>query len=191
MAKNFFSVGLRDLFIFPLAGETDTAAPTYDAALDVPTLSTANATPSTTNATADGDDKQIANLTMTTGWSIELAIWGLPTETEAKIYGHAISDDGQIEEKMSDIAPYCGVAYLRTIVDNTNTRTFHAYFYHKVQAVQAEESSTTSGSSLTLNATNVTFNAVEPSYGPVRSHEAFETEAAAIAWIKKIAGQTS
>lgn len=188
MAENFFNIGLRKLFLFPMAGETDTAAPTYEAALDVPALNTATATPSTVNATADGDDKQIANITMTTGWSIELAIWGLPVETEAAIYGHTISQGGQIDEKMEDIAPYVGVAFLHTRADKSNKRTFHAYFYYKAQAVKGEEAATTGGSSLTLAAKNITFNAVEPSYGPTRSHEVFDTEEAAVAWIKKIAG---
>ena len=64
-----------------------------------------------------------------------------------------------------------------------------AYFYYKAQAVQGEEESTSGGSSLNLASTTVTFNAIEPSFGPTRSYQEFDKEDAAVEWLKTKAGQ--
>lgn len=192
MATNKFGVGVRKMMIFPLKAETDTAIPTYDAALDIGDTNAIKATPSTANATADGDDKQVANISMVTAWSLEWTGWGVPAETAGKLYGHTVnSTDTQVDEKMEDIAPYVGVGYLRTMADKTNKKTFMAYFYYKAQAVQGDEESNSGGSSLTLASATVTFNAIEPSYGPTRSYQEFEDEAEAVKWIKTKAGQAT
>lgn len=190
MAANKFGFGVRDLMLFPLKAETDTAKPTYDTMLDTTDTNSIKASRTTANATADGDDKQVANITMTTGMTIEWTGWGVPVETEAKIYGHTLTTD-QLDEAMDDLAPYIGVGYVRTMTDKSNTKTFKAYFYYKCQAVQGDEESTSSGSSLNLASTTVTFNAVQPSFGPLRSVEEFDTEDAAVSWIKGLAGATA
>ncbi len=191
MATNKFGVGVRKMMIFPLATEPDNAKPTYNAALDIGDTNAIKASPSTANATADGDDKQVANISMVTGWSVEWTGWGVPAETAGTLYGHTLSGTGtkQVDEKMEDIAPYVGIGYLRTMADKTNKKTFVAYFYYKAQAVQGDEESTSGGSSLNLASTTVTFNAIEPSYGATRSYEEFDTEEAAVTWLKTQAGQ--
>ena len=192
MATNKFGVGVRDMMIFPLKAETDSAKPTYDAALEIGDTNAIKASPSTANATADGDDKQVANISMTTGWSVEWTGWGVPDVTAGTLYGHTVTgEDGkkQVDEKMEDIAPYVGIGYIRTMADKTNTKTFKAYYYYKAQAVQGDEESSSGGSSLNLAATTVTFNAIEPSFGPTRSYQEFATEAEAVTWIKTQAGQ--
>ncbi len=193
MATNKFGVGVRRMMIFPLKAETDTAVPTYDAMLEIGDTNAVKASPATANATADGDDKQVANISQVTGWTVEWTGWGVPAETEGKLYGHALTgtETKQVDEKMEDIAPYVGIGYLRTMADKTNKKTFKAYYYYKAQAVQGEEESTSGGSSLNLASTTVTFNAVEPSFGPTRSHQEFDTEDAAVEWLKTKAGQAS
>lgn len=191
MATNKFGVGVRRMMIFPLKAETDTAIPTYDAALEIGDTNAIKASPTTANATADGDDKQVANISQVTGWTVEWTGWGVPAETAGKLYGHTLSGTStkQVDEKMEDIAPYVGIGYLRTMADKTNKKTFMAYYYYKSQAVQGDEESTSGGSSLNLASTTVTFNAIEPSFGPTRSYQEFDTEEAAVEWLKTKAGQ--
>lgn len=191
MATNKFGVGVRRMMIFPLKAETDTESPTYDAALEIGDTNAIKASPTTANATADGDDKQVANISQVTGWTVEWTGWGVPAETAGKLYGHTLTGDStkQVDEKMEDIAPYVGIGYLRTMADKTNKKTFMAYYYYKAQAVQGDEESTSGGSSLNLASTTVTFNAIEPSFGPTRSYQEFDTEAAAVEWLKTKAGQ--
>lgn len=191
MATNKFGVGVRRMMIFPLKAETDTAIPTYDAALEIGDTNAVKASPTTANATADGDDKQVANISQVTGWTVEWTGWGVPAETAGKLYGHTLSGTStkQVDEKMEDIAPYVGIGYLRTMADKTNKKTFMAYYYYKAQAVQGDEESTSGGSSLNLASTTVTFNAIEPSFGPTRSYQEFETEETAVEWLKTKAGQ--
>lgn len=193
MATNKFGVGVRKMMIFPLKTEPDNSVPTYDPALEIGDTNAIKASPSTANATADGDDKQVANISMTTGWTVEWTGWGVPAETAGTLYGHKLTGTStkQVDEKMEDIAPYVGIGYLRTMADKTNTKTFMAYYYYKAQAVQGDEESNSGGSSLNLAATNVTFNAIEPSFGPTRSYQEFDTEEAAVEWIKTKAGQAS
>lgn len=191
MATNKFGVGVRRMMIFPLKAETDTAIPTYDAAMEIGDTNAVKASPTTANATADGDDKQVANISQVTGWTVEWTGWGVPAETAGKLYGHTLSGTStkQVDEKMEDIAPYVGIGYLRTMADKTNKKTFMAYYYYKAQAVQGDEESTSGGSSLNLASTTVTFNAIEPSFGPTRSYQEFETEETAVEWLKTKAGQ--
>lgn len=181
------------MMIFPLKTEPDNSVPTYDPTLEIGDTNAIKASPSTANATADGDDKQVANISMTTGWTVEWTGWGVPAETAGKLYGHTLTGTStkQVDEKMEDIAPYVGIGYLRTMADKTNKKTFMAYYYYKAQAVQGDEESNSGGSSLNLAATNVTFNAIEPSFGPTRSYQEFDTEEAAVEWIKTKAGQAS
>lgn len=190
MATNTFGIGVRKLRIFKMATEPDNSAPTYGDELEVGTTNAINASRSTANATADGDDKQVANITMTTGMSIEWTGWGVPVETEAGVFGHTLTDS-QIDESMDDLAPYVGIGYIRTIMDNTNTKIYKAYFYYKCQAVQGNEDSTTMGTSLDLKTVSVTFNAVQPTYGPMRSIEEFSSEAEATSWIEGLAGASA
>lgn len=191
MATNKFGVGVRRMMIFPLKAETDTEVPTYDAMLGIGDTNAVKASPTTANATADGDDKQVANISQVTGWTVEWTGWGVPAETAGKLYGHALTgtETKQVDEKMEDIAPYVGIGYLRTMADKTNKKTFMAYYYYKAQAVQGEEESTSGGSSLNLASTTVTFNAIEPSFGPTRSYQEFDTEDKAVEWLKTKAGQ--
>lgn len=191
MATNKFGVGVRRMMIFPLKAETDTAIPIYDVALEIGDTNAIKASPTTANATADGDDKQVANISQVTAWTVEWTGWGVPAETAAKLYGHTLTGTGtkQVDEKMEDIAPYVGIGYLRTMADKTNKKTFMAYYYYKAQAVQGDEESNSGGSSLTLASTAVTFNAIEPSFGPTRSYQEFDTEDEAAEWLKTKAGQ--
>lgn len=188
MAKNMFDYGVRDFMLFTLASEPDDALPTYSEQLDTNDTNAVNVTRDTASATADGDDKQVANITITTGASLEWTVWGIAQETAAAIYGHEISADGAIIEKMDDMAPYVGVGYVKTITDNMNQVTFKAYFYFKCQAVQGDEESTSAGSDLNLGATTVTLNSVQPAYGGFRQIKECETEDEAVSWIKELAG---
>lgn len=185
--ENKFAVGVRHLVIAKMATETSSAIPTYGAKLDVGATNSMNFNRSTNSATADGDDAQVANITMTTGGTLEWTGWGVPDETAAVIYGHTI-ESGVLKESMGDLAPYCGVGYIRTMADKTNTWSYTAYWYYKAQAVQGSEESTTSGSNLTLNGTPVTFNVVQPSYGSFRDIKSFTTEADAISWLEAFVG---
>ena len=188
--ENLFGVGVRHLVIAKMASESSTAAPTYGKALEIGATNQINFTRNTNNATADGDDAQVANITMTTGGSLEWQGWGVPKETVEVIYGHTLSEDGIVGEKMGDLAPYCGVGYIRTIANKANEWSYKAYWYWKAQAVQGNEEATTSGTNLSLNSDTVTFNVVQPSYGTFRDYGDFDTEAAAIAWLEKHLGTT-
>lgn len=190
---NIFGVGVSGLTLAKLLTEPDSGKPTYGSALDVSTTNAVNYTPTTANATADGDNVQVANITTVTACAVEWTGWGVPDATYAVVYGHTVdSDTSETLESFSDTAPFLGMGYIRKFLDSTGTPFYKGYWYYKVQAVPGNEEQPTQGTNLALNTTTVTFNGMQPAnYSGFRSTKKFDTEAEAQTWIDSFLGSES
>lgn len=181
--KNIFGVGVSNLVLALMAAEPETGAPTYSGPLEVASTNAIKWSPSTSSATADGDNKQVANISVVSSGSLTWTGWGTPDATYAAIYGHEEDESDGIKESFSDIAPYVGVGYVRKFRNDDGTFVYKAYFYYKAQAVPGDEEQTTQGTSLSLASTQITFNVAEPMGCNFRDIMSFDNQAAAAAWL--------
>ena len=179
-----FGFGVRSLFIAKVANDDGSAPISYGDQIEVGSLNKVNFSRQSANAKAFGDDKKVADITVTTGGTLEITFWGLSQKSNADLYGHTFSEETGLVEKMSDVAPYVGVGYVRTFEDSAGNLTYDAYVIHKAQAVQGDEEANTASEDIDLSSETVTFNAVEPQKGEFRSVKSFTTEQEATSFIK-------
>lgn len=179
-----FGYGVKGLVVVKLVKDDGTEPPKYGEQIETGSLNKVKFSRQTANGVAYGDDKKVADITVTTGGTLEITFWGLSQKSSAEMFGHTYNEETGTVEKMSDVAPCLGIGYYRTFQDSTGAKSYDAYIAHKAQGVQGDEEATTSSSDISLSAETIKFNAVEPKLGPFRSVNSFTDEAAANNWIR-------
>ena len=187
---NIFGVGVSGLQICVLKTESTAKGTecTYGPKLEVTATNSIQFSPTTTTSSADGDNKQVASITLAVAGTLTWTGWGVPDATYATVFGHTAGTDSEYDESFADVAPYVGVGYIRKFMNQDGDVTYKAYWYRKCQGVPGDEEQNTQGTNLELSSTEVEFNVSEPGYNPYRTTKSFSTEDAATAWLAAFAG---
>lgn len=99
------------------------------------------------------------------------------------IYGATVAD-GVVTYKSSDTAPYGVLAYYKVLM-RSGVKSYQGYCYPRAKAALGNDNAQTKGSSITFQTTQTTFTIMaDPTSGAWRETKSFDTEAAAIAWVK-------
>ena len=187
MATNKFIIGVSDFGVAKIADEPANGHISYGEKMETSTTNAISVNVDTANASADGDNKQVANITMVVGGTTEWTCWGMPEETQAEIYGHTYDEKKGVVEKMGDLAPAIGHWFIRTIADDQLVKGYEAHFYLKSQAVKTNQQTNTAGRSLTLTPTVVNLTIMEPvTSDPYHLHKEFTTLEAAQSYLDSI-----
>lgn len=147
-----------------------------------------------------GDDTKIENDKGITDYSITFVGDDLPTAAWTELLGEVEVKNSATPPAVThyeindDNPPYVGFGYYRVLMVD-NVKYYEAFWFHQVQFAKADESATTKNENIewgtyTINGTG--FGVELDNTGTVHmyDHMRFDTESAAIAWIKTRAGIT-
>ena len=110
-------VGLRD-FHYALLTQDDTSGATYGQMYAVPGLRKADIQPQGGTETLYADDGPYATASALGEVKVSIELADLPIADQARILGHTVGANGQMEYKSSDIAPYVAIAFESDTHDN-------------------------------------------------------------------------
>ncbi|MBR0307626.1 MAG: hypothetical protein IJH92_01905 [Mogibacterium sp.] len=166
----------------PLKTEPANADPTYDPGQVLGKL--VSASRSITNAEGElyGDDMRAEYLSEFASGTLDLSVTALTDAQLTALYGANVAD-GEITFDKDDEIPYGGVGFYQVLVRG-GVKYYRGYFYPKCKAIIGDASAETKGSSINFTPEGLQFAIDCPAYGGWCKVETFDTEAAAIAWVK-------
>ena len=110
-------------------------------------------------------------------------------EVSAWLLGHVKSEDGELTNKYTDIAPYVGMGFYGRRRKN-NVESYRAIWYAKVMFKEPGDSLTTKGESIEFQTPTFEGTLSRAADGIWRRTKTFTTEAEARGWLNKLAGIT-
>lgn len=147
-----------------------------------------------------GDDTKIENDKGITDYTINFTGDDLPVSSWTELLGevevkNSATPPAVTHYEINDTnPPYVGFGYYRVLMVD-NVKYYEAYWYHQVQFAKADESAATKNQNIewgTYQINGTGFGVELDNSGTTHfyDHMKFDTEAAAIAWIKARAGIT-
>ena len=147
-----------------------------------------------------GDDTKIENDKGITDYSITFTGDDLPVSSWTELLGETEVKNSATPpavthyEVNDDNPPYVGFGYYRVLMVD-NVKYYEAFWFHQVQFAKADESANTKNENIewgTYQINGTGFGVELDNSGTVHmyDHMRFDTESAAIAWIKTRAGIT-
>lgn len=131
-----------------------------------------------------------------TSGTIDVGADDLSNEVRVYVLGlEGPGTDGGDYEITDAAAPYVGFGYMRVLRHN-NKLSYEAYWYHKVMFSETTENAATKAETLswqtpTINGRMLGVMTDESGKNRFRAHQTFETEGAALAWLKGKANITA
>ena len=147
-----------------------------------------------------GDDTKIENDKGITDYSITFTGDDLPVSSWTELLGEVEVKNSATPPAVThyeindDNPPYVGFGYYRVLMVD-NVKYYEAFWFHQVQFAKADESATTKNENIewgTYQINGTGFGVELDNTGTVHmyDHMRFDTESAAIAWVKGRAGIT-
>lgn len=170
--------------------ETSTAAPTYEAPVDLGPLVTGNLTVTNASGELYGDNVLQEKVDKFASGAIAMEVTDCPKKTLAEIYGATYNETNkEIEYGQDDEPPYGALSYIRNIY-RKGKEIFEAIFYPKVQAALAADNTQTRAGSITFQNTAINWTVLAPLHKdtPWRGTAEFDTREDAVAWLDEKLG---
>ena len=170
--------------------ETSSAAPTYEAPVDLGPLVTGNLTVTNASGELYGSNGLQEKVDKFASGAIAMEVTDCPKETLAEIYGATYNETNkEIEYGQDDEPPYGALSYIRNIL-RKGKEVFEAVFYSKVQAALASENTQTRSGSITFQNVAINWTVLAPLHKetPWRVTAEFDTREGAIAWLDEKMG---
>lgn len=188
-------IGMRKPMAAPVSAHTDGSAITYGTGFVV-----GNAVNATINFEVNdnpdyGDDVIIDNDNGINGYSGTLETNDLSDDVRAALLGWATVGTTDVSYDVTDdAAPYVGFGFIRVKLYQ-GTRSYQAFWFHKAQFTPASINASTKQKQIAWNhpQLNITgLGAYLDGTGKAKyfEYKSFETEAAAVAWLKSKANIT-
>lgn len=186
-------IGMRKSYFGQIVSEPDNAHPVYGTLMDMGAARKGYLTVTTAAVEIPGDDiVQVYDEKFVSAQAdVETDCSDL--ELNAAVYGHAYAT-GVESSGANDTAPYGFYAFIEPILLKNKTIIYRATYLYKVCAMQASEkveADTKQPGSLDPKVNAVSFKVMCDNTGVWRDREEFDSEAAADAWIRGLAGATA
>lgn len=192
-------MGLGNFYIAPLSTCVDGTAPTYSTGMKVGELMKADITLNRATAKLYGDNRLVDADNSITGGSITMGTTYVSVAARKMMLGEenfntATGSQTQEIHTVDDATPYVGCGFVIKKKEGGSTG-FEAYWYWKVQFAM-DDSYETKGENVNFGTPELKGEMllVAPKAdlkGSIRKYAEFTTEAAAVAWVKAMAGVSS
>ncbi len=170
--------------------ETSSAAPTYEAPVNLGPLVTGNLTVTNASGELFGSNVLQEKVDKFASGAIAMEVTDCPKATLAEIYGATYNKTNkEIKYGQDDEPPYGALSYIRNIL-RKGEEIFEAIFYPKVQAALAADNTQTRTGSITFQNTAINWTVLAPLHKetPWRVTAEFDTREGAIAWLDEKLG---
>lgn len=190
-------IGLKYLAVAPIDTETDGAAPTYTAGMKVGHMMKADLSWNRGDVSLYGDNVEVEHDNTITSGQLTVGTTYLSVAARQMLLGEipfGTPASGAVQEyaTVDEPAPYVGVGYVTKDSADGGDPVFTGWWYYKCQ-FGMDESAETRGESTAYQTPEMVGRilAVRPNSdlkNTFRLFATFDTEAAAIAWVKGKAG---
>lgn len=175
-------IGMSRSYFFPIKTEPDAAKPVYDAPLDMGHAVKAALSVTTVSASIPGDNITQVEVDEFVGGQLDAETTMSALDVNAKIYGHAYTEDGGEVSSANDYSPNGGYAFIQHLLTKDKNKIFRATCLHKVTAISGSEkqtANTKTPGSLTFANNAVSYKILADNAGNWRTRNDFDTLAAA------------
>lgn len=180
-------IGLKN-FYYATATEAADGKITYGTATKLAKAISATFEPTVSDATLYADDAVAERDAGVTGGTLTLGIDRFDVETAAALLGHTTDKDkGVLISNVTDVAPYCGVGRVVTLMQD-GVYKYRAVFFPKVKFQEPSSDNQTKGESTEFGTYEISGTVVPTTSGEWRKEEIFDTEAAAVAFLMTCMG---
>ena len=129
------------------------------------------------------DDGLAESDSTVTGGDITLGLDRSENEMAADLFGHEVTEDGEVISNVNDVAPYVGVGRVsRCVVDGRHK--FRATILRKTKFAEPDEEDTTRGQNTEFNTYTIPGKMQIPDDGEWRKQKYFDDLTSAISYIE-------
>lgn len=184
-------LGMQTLDFWPIKEEPEAAHPTYDASINLGAAVKGYLTVSTASASIPGDDIIQVEDEVFTGAQLDTETTMSDLQVNAKLFGHAYSEEAGEESHGADRSKPGGISFIEPILRKDKTIIYRATCLRKCSAMpqsEKQEADTKKPGELSPKMNAVSFKVVEDNTQSWRVRNDFETVAAAQDFIKTTFG---
>lgn len=159
----------------------------YSDGMQLGTTAGFTGSPNSNDVTDYGDDYAVETDKSVTGGTISLEQNNLTLEEKAFLLGHTIGTTGatldEMEYKSEDIAPYVGIGAIG-VSRRGGADVYVGKWYTKVQFAEPSDENQTKAESITFTHTTIEGTILIPEDKVWKNEKEFDSETAAVAWLK-------
>lgn len=184
-------LGMQTLDFWLITDEPEAAHPTYDASINLGAAVKGYLTVSTASASIPGDDIIQVEDEVFTGAQLDTETTMSDLHVNAKLFGHAYSEEAGEESHGADRSKPGGISFIEPILRKDKTIIYRATCLRKCSAMpqsEKQEADTKKPGELSPKMNAVSFKVVEDNTQSWRVRNDFETVAAAQDFIKTTFG---
>ena len=180
-------MGLEKSWYFPITDEPEAKKPVYGEKLDMGAAVKAYLSVTIASASIPGDNITQVEVEEFVSGQLDAETTMSELEVNAKIYGHAYTEDGGEVSSAGDTAPNGGYAMVQHILKKDKTKVYRATCLHKVTAMAGSEkqnADTKKSGQLTFANNAVSYKVMADNTNAWRTRQDFNTAAEATAFIE-------
>lgn len=179
-------IGMESSYYFPIKSEPAAAKPVYDSSLDMGHAVKAALAVTTASASIPGDNITQVEVEEFVSAQLDSETTMNSLEVNAKVFGHAYTDEGGEVSASGDASPGGGYAFIQHIMKKDKTRVYRATCLHKVCAIASSEKQTANTKTpgqITFANNVVSYKVMADNTGAWRTRQDFVTKAEAAKFI--------
>ncbi len=184
-------LGMRTIDFWPITEEPENSHPKYGQSVNLGAAVKGYLTVSTNTASIPGDDVIQVEEEVFAGGQLDTETTMSDLQVNAQLFGHAFSDVDGEESKGTDRAIPGGISFIEPILRKDKVIIYRATCLRKATALassEKQEADTRRSGELNPKMNPVSFKLQEDNLHSWRLRNDFESEAAALAYIKKTFG---
>ena len=175
------AIGLKYFAWAKMATEPSDNIPTYDAGIVLGKAVSTNLTVTNAEGELYADDMLAEYVSEFVSADFSAETDNIDLDKQAQLYG-ATYDDGEIQFKADDTAPYGGIGGYQVLMVG-GVRKYRTWFFPKAKASIPDWTGTTKGNSISFATQPVSMKVMPPEFGPWYYVKEFDSESAAKAYI--------
>ena len=173
-------IGVRKMFYAVYSADG-----TYTGGAQFGKISSFNFTPTTSNVKDYGDDVVAEVANEMSGGTLSIEANQLTLSERATLLGHTYSSADGLVVKADDQAPYVGVGAI-AVEMVSGTKAYVGKVYHKLMFKEPNDENATKQENVAFAHTTLEADVVPQTDYTISAAQSFETEAAAVTWIKSL-----
>lgn len=179
------SFGAKNPYFNTIATEPESALPTYAATgpVKIGRLVKADLTVNLASGKLYADDELAESVDEFSSGSLAMETDDMEDSVASKVYGCTVNEK-EVHYKAGDSAPMGGLTYYKVLM-RRGVKVFKGFFYPRVKAILGNDNAATKADSITFGTNSTSFTVFRCNSDDWRITEEFETEAAALAWVKE------
>lgn len=181
-------LGMRRSWYYPITSDPDNAQPVYGEKIDMGAAVKGYLSVTTASGEIPGDDITQLSVEKFVSGQLDAETTMSDLEVNAKIYGHAYTEEGGEVSSSDDASPNGGYGFIEPIMLKDKTVVYRATCLHKVSAMassEKQEADTKKSGELSFKNNAVSYKVMEDNARQWRTRQDLPTLAEAEQFIEK------